>query len=272
MEFRPTQSHANADGFSRLPLEDAQPHRVAQQEATTLNLNQINSLPLSAQELRGATSKEPVLSQVLRYTARGWPSEVPENLKPYHRHKEELSIEAGCLLRGMWVVIPQKLREQVLLELHSSHPGIVRMKGIAQGRVWWPSIDKDIEKTVQNCQGCQSMRAQPPRSPLNPWPYPSGPWECVHVDFAGPFMGSMFMVVVDAYSKWLEVLRMATTTASKTVEVLRDLFGRYGLPHTLVSDNGPQFTAQEFEKSNGIRHQRGAPYHPATNGEAERFV
>jgi len=91
------------------------------------------------------------------------------------------------------------------------------------------------------------MRAQPPHSPVNPWPYPAGPWERIHVDFTGPFMGSMFIVVVDAYSEWLEVICMASTTAGKTVEVLRDLFGWYGLPHTLVSDNGPQFTARAFE-------------------------
>lgn len=68
---------------------------------------------------------------------------------------------------------------------------------------------------------------------------------------------------------------MATTSAGKTVEVLSELFARYGVPQVLVSDNGPQFVAQEFAEfmhANGINHLRGAPYHPATNGEAERFV
>ena len=95
------------------------------------------------------------------------------------------------------------------------------------------------------------------------------------MDFAGPFMGSMFLVVVDAYSKWLEVIPMTTTSAGKTIALLRQLFARYGLPQILVSDNGPQFTTKEFEecmRANGVHHMRGAPYHPATNGEAERFV
>ena len=136
-------------------------------------------------------------------------------------------------------------------------------------------IDQDIERMVDDCQACQEWRRQPPPSPLCTWPWPSGPWERVHVDFAGPFKGSMFLVVVDAYSKWLEVVPMTTTSAGKTIEVLRELFSRYGLPQVLVSDNGPQFTASEFGqfmKVNGIAHRRGAPYHPATNGEAERFV
>jgi len=63
--------------------------------------------------------------------------------------------------------------------------------------------------------------------------------------FSGPFVGHMFVVVYDAYSKWLEGICMTTTTTDKTVEVLSDLFARYGLPQVLVSDNGPQFILTE---------------------------
>ena len=131
---------------------------------------------------------------------------VPSELRPYHQHREELSLEAGCVLRGMRVVVPAKYRRDILQELHVSHPGKVRMKAVARSRVWWPGIDQDIERMVDDCQACQEWRRQPPPSPLCTWPWPSGPWERVHVDFAGPFKGSMFLVVVDAYSKWLEVV------------------------------------------------------------------
>ena len=274
LEFRFTHHHGNADGFSRLPLPRTE-EGLPQENATAWNLHQISTLPLTAGQLRVATSQDVVLSRVLRYTARGWPVKVPSELRPYHQHREELSLEAGCVLRGMRVVVPAKYRRDILHELHVSHPGKVRMKAVARSRVWWPGIDQDIERMVDDCQACQEWRRQPPPSPLCTWPWPSGPWERVHVDFAGPFKGSMFLVVVDAYSKWLEVVPMTTTSAGKTIEVLRELFSRYGLPQVLVSDNGPQFTASEFGqfmKVNGIAHRRGAPYHPATNGEAERFV
>ena len=68
---------------------------------------------------------------------------------------------------------------------------------------------------------------------------------------------------------------MATTNTTRTTQELRKLFNAHGLPEQLVSDNGPQFIANEFRafmKSNGIKHIRSAPYHPATNGLAERFV
>ena len=68
---------------------------------------------------------------------------------------------------------------------------------------------------------------------------------------------------------------MTTTSGTRTIEELRRLFATRGLPEQLVSDNGSQFTADkfgEFLRSNSIKHIRSAPYHPATNGLAERFV
>ena len=76
--------------------------------------------------------------------------------------------------------------------------------------------------------------------------------------------------------KWMEAFPMTSTTANATIEVLRALFARYGLPHELVSsDNGPQFVAGEFKsflKMNCIKHTLCLPYHPSTNGLAERHV
>lgn len=68
---------------------------------------------------------------------------------------------------------------------------------------------------------------------------------------------------------------MNSTTATHTIEVLRAIFSRNGLPTRVVSDNGPQFASKEFAeflKANGVQHTFSAPYHPATNGSAERLV
>ena len=94
------------------------------------------------------------------------------------------------------------------------------------------------------------------------------------VDYA-EFEGNQFLVLVDATTKWPEVFFTKTTTASKTIEILSTVFSRMGLPCQIVSDNGPQFVAAEFAsfcKANGIQHLRGAPYHPQSNGAAERLV
>ena len=112
---------------------------------------------------------------------------------------------------------------------------------------------------------------------ISRWPWPTAPWERVHIDFAGPFMGYMYLVVVDSHFKRVEIMPMKSTTTEKTLEVSRELSAHHGLPKQLISDNGPQFTTKEFEEcmcANGVKHSRirSAPYHPATNGEAERFV
>ncbi|XP_033760674.1 uncharacterized protein K02A2.6-like [Pecten maximus] len=115
----------------------------------------------------------------------------------------------------------------------------------------------------------------PKSAPVHPWEWPSNPWQRIHVDFAGPFMNFMFLIVIDAHSKWPEVFIMRSTTTTLIIELLRNLFARHGIPEQLVSDNGPQFISEEFRqfmKQNGIRHSTSSPYHPRTNGQAERFV
>ena len=118
------------------------------------------------------------------------------------------------------------------------------------------------------------MRSAPPTVQIHPWIFPARPWSRIHVDFAGPISGHMYMVFVDAYSKFPEVVKMTTTTAG-TITALRDIFSRHGLPEILVSDNGSKFTSREFEKfcvNNGIVHRISAAYKPSTNGQAERVV
>ena len=273
IEFRGTREHANADGLSRLPLDNTATDKVDPvfmfQEA------QFDRLPVTSEMIRKETRKDPVLSLVYDYTQRGWPSPSDQQLKAYHQRRNELTVHQGCLLWGMRVIIPQKFREEIKEELHAGHVGMAKMKSLARSYVWWPDLDKHLEQTARECQSCQLIQKDPSLAPLHPWMYPEQPWERLHIDFAGPFMGHMFMIVVDAHSKWPEVVIMDSTTTTKTIDVLRGLFSRYGLPSQIVSDNGPQLVSDDFEqflKRNGVQHIKSAPYHPSTNGLAERFV
>ena len=121
----------------------------------------------------------------------------------------------------------------------------------------------------------RSSRPSPPAAPLHPWEWPAELWSRLHLDFAGPFLKGMFLVLVDAHSKWLEVRPMSSITSSQTIEQLRSIFSVHGLPKKIVTDNGPSFTSGEFKqfmKQNGIIHVTSAPYHPSSNGLAERGV
>ena len=274
IEFRLTGDHGNADGLSRLPISGVKPLDKSS-DPKVFNIAQMEALPVNVRQLRAATGSDPILSKVLRYTKGNWPKQIPRCLQPFFDRRFELTVEEGCLLWGYRVIVPKCLREKLLQELHKDHPGVIRMKSVAQSFIWWPGLDKEIEHLAKACQSCQAVKQAPPVAPLHPWVWPSKPWQRVHLDFAGPFQGSMFLVCVDAYSKWPEVRVMSTTTATATLDVLREWFAVHGIPEQIVTDNGTQFTSEVcevFVKRNGIEHVKSAPYHPTSNGLAERLV
>jgi hypothetical protein len=189
--------------------------------------------------------------------------------------RKELTTQSGCLLCGSQVIVPPAGREIILATLHEGHPGISRMKSKARGFVWWPSLDKDIEDKVKHCEPCQRTRHAPPQVPISSWEWPKHPWKHLHIDYADPFHGNMFLLIIDAHSKWLEVCMVNSATARVTVERLRAVFATHGLPEVIVSDNGAPFISEAFEVfvwRNGIKHMKSPPYHPASNGQVERVV
>ena len=193
------------------------------------------------------------------------------NLAPFHSKRNELSLFDGCILWGSRVVVPKKGQRAVLKELHLGHPGMSRMKALARMFVWWPGLDADIEDLVRCCESCQSVKSMPPLARLQPWSWPTRPWSRLHLDFAGPVEGKMFLVLIDAHSKWIETF----VTSSVVIGELRSTFSRFGLPEMIVTDNGTRFRSEEFEtflEQNGVKHVTSAPYHPASNGLAERAI
>ena len=141
--------------------------------------------------------------------------------------------------------------------------------------VWWPRLDSDVEDRVKSCSDCQGNGPSPPTAPFQPWKWPTRPWARVHLDYASPFLGRMFLIAIDAHSKWMEVDTMSSTTSVATIQSLRNMFARFGLPEQVVTDNGRNFVSEEFKEflqKNRIKHTTSAPYHPSTNGLAERAV
>ena len=102
-------------------------------------------------------------------------------------------------------------------------------------------MDCIIEKLVKSCNTCQVICHFPPTAPFHLWKWPKQPWSRLHADFAGPFQGHMFLLVVDACSKWLDVHVMKSISSSANIEKLRSIFAIQGLPHKPVTDNGPVF-------------------------------
>ena len=272
--FRGTNQHSNADALSRLPLSTT-PTEVPMAPELVLLLDHLANSPVTVNGIRTWTRRDPVLAQVLQFVEQGWPNHCDSTLSAYSSRKTELSVLDGCILWGSRVVVPENGRHVVLQKLHSAHPGMTKMKALARMYVWWPGLETDIEESVRLCNECQLNQSNPPTAPLNPWNWPSRPWARLHIDYAGPFESRYLLILIDAHSKWIEAFPAASPSSSVTIDLLRSVFAQFGLPETIVSDNGSCFVSEEFQqflKSNGVKQVNSAPYHPSSNGLAERAV
>lgn len=275
IQYVKSAKHSNADCLSRLPLRNNMV--VSCDDYNYLKFIQTTCFPISSKSVSSETRKDEILSKVVYYTLYGWPNGEPMSdcLKSYFLKRNELSVEDNCVLWGYRIVIPSSLRKHILDELHCTHLGIVKMKSIARSTFWWPNVDKEIEEVANSCEYCQNERKSPSKHVLCQWNVPNGPWERLHMDFFGPINNKMYLLVIDAYSKFLEIIPMHQITASQVIVQLRKIFARFGLPFSVITDNGPTWTSTDFAtflQLNGIRHSLTAPYHPATNGAAERAV
>lgn len=229
-------------------------------------------------KIKTQTRTDKILSQVIKAINTGeWPTGADKNesLKSYYTRRHEISTEQDCLMWGYRVIMPSKLREALLTELHSTHAGMSCMKAIARSYFWWPGIDNDIEYTARKCENCIQVRPAPPKAVLTPWKWPEQVWTRIHVDFLGPYKNKHFLIVVDATSKWLEVFEVSTSTASVVIVKMQELFARFGVPKSITTDGAKCFTGTEFSTfcvNGNIKHLVGAPFHPETNGAAESGV
>ncbi|UYV77938.1 K02A2.6-like [Cordylochernes scorpioides] len=280
IEYIKSTSNTEADVLSRLPMFTPEPDSKepdSEPVEMVLLMDALDSSPVTSDDIRASLPGDPALRQALDHTLQGWSEETPKEmgLMPYWSRRYELGACEGLLFWGNRVIIPTNLRAKMLDELHNSHQGIVGLKSVARTLFWWPGLDKDIEETVRRCNCCQSHASMPPRTtPVN-WPPTNQPWDRVLIDHLGPFEQNLYLIVVDACTKWIEAIPVPNTSTRETIEQLRCLFARFGIPRTLVSDNGTGFTSEEFRQfmtRNGIRHLRTAPFHPSSNGLAERAV
>ncbi|XP_058826785.1 uncharacterized protein K02A2.6-like [Topomyia yanbarensis] len=191
------------------------------------------------------------------------------NLLPvaYRIISSELCDVGGVLVRGDRIVIPTLLRRRVLDIAHDGHPGMRMMKSYLRSAVWWPKLDSDVETYVKKCRGCTLVTVPDAPEPM------IGSWEDIAVDFLGPLLEDQHLfVVVDSYSRYLEVCEMTRTESKDTIDRLREIFSRYGVPSLIKADNGPQFSSEEFKnfcKEYGIQLVSTIPYWPQMNGQVE---
>ena len=238
-----------ADYISREPSKDLPTQDEQDWEKCIALIFQVTfeTCPISIADIKRETRKDKTLSTVIFYVVHGWPSykDNPEDVKPYVHDKITYTVHDDCLFSSSKVVLPVSLRQRFLEEIHSSHVGAVRMKSLY---VFWPKITQDIDLFVKKCDVCVQFSPVQPELLVQPNVWPSKPWSRLHIDLAGPFHQENLLVLVDHHSKWIDVKILKNTSALVIVNKLKKIFSYFGIPDTLISDNGTQFVSDEYQQ------------------------
>ena len=267
-----------ADTLSRAPTSPAEAARELEEEVEENVEAIVASLPATErrlQEYRDTQSQDETCSQVMRYCATEWPEKqnIAQSILPFWKVRESLTVHNSLLLYNERIVVPQALQGGTMACIHEGHQGIERCRMRAKSSVWWPGMSKALTEMVTNCPVCVKASAVH-KEPLMPTPLPDYPWQVVGSDLFS-LKGDQYLVVVDYFSRFPEVTKLSSTVSASVIAALRHLFARYGLPEVFRSDNGPQYSSEEFAKfmkDYGIRHITSSPHYPQSNGQAERTV
>ena len=227
--------------------------------------------------LQDHTTKDQDLQQVKSFIQSGWPEsskDLSPTITPYFHLRDELTTQEGLVFRGDRVVIPKSLRKQVLNELHAAHQGIVSTSRRARETVYWPHLNQELKDHISRCITCDTFNSKQPKEPLIPHEIPKRAWAKIGCDIF-EFEKKSYLVTVDYYSNFFEVDRLEQLTSLAVIKKLKPHFARFGIPNTLVTDNGPQFISddfRDFSMKHQFEHITTSPYHHQSNGKAESAV
>ena len=279
--YRPGVDNVVADALSCMPIDD---HCDVLDEDVFVSVIS-SDLPISWSDLQSATQSDSVLCLLQNRIINGWPSrcsELETELVPYWNVRHELYLVDNCIARGDdRLLVPAALTNHVIQLGHEGHVGMTKLKQLMYTKYWWPSMDRQIEHFVCQCEACQysDKTVKVEKVPVQKVQQPTGPWKHIGIDVAGPYATAperarFLIVVADYYSHFPEVIAVANVTSSVIIQNLLSLFARNGLCEEITTDNGPQFISAEFTDFlhvRGIRHNRTAVYNPAANGLVECF-
>ncbi|XP_046380438.1 uncharacterized protein K02A2.6-like [Haliotis rufescens] len=209
----------------------------------------------------------------------GWPStfkEIPGPIRPYWCYRDELSVEdAGLILKGERVIIPQEMQHEVLQKIHAGHQGATKCKLRARSCVFWDGINKDIDQAVKSCPTCQSHQDSQAKETLMPHEIPTRPWQIVGTDLFHDD-NNEFLTVADYYSKFPVIRELPKPcTSIAAITATKSIFAEHGVPDKIINDNGRHFDSKDYRKFAEewcFDHTTSSPHYPQSNAFIERSI
>lgn len=252
-------------------------------ENEQLELEQVNAvsyLPISDEriiQLRNETRNDQCLEMLKQFIMQGWPKDkhqVPVEISMYFSMRDELSVHDGIIFRGERIVVPNNLRRETKYSIHSTHLGLAGTLARARECLYWPGMSSELTELVKKCSVCINFQKNNPKETLIPHELPSRPWEKIGMDLL-TFNNTEYLVTVDYYSNFWELDKLKSTRSTAVIQKVKSHFARYGIPNTVISDNGPQFSSVEFShfaRAYDFNHITSSPHYPKSNGKAESAV
>lgn len=240
------------------------------------------SKPIDLDLVANESEKDDEIEVVIEAMLNNWQSSDATRLTPYIQFRDELTLfqfkEKFVLIKGDRTVIPSCLRSEIISQCHENHLGMNKMKAMLRAHVYWPCMHKDIEEFCRNCMFCLMHSTNSDRAPIKKVAYQEQiTWSKIAIDITGPsheLGGLTLLTIIDLYSRYPEMYIIQSGSASCVIEKLCDVFARWGLPQSLVSDNAAIFTSDEFLQFlayHSVQPIKAAVYYPQSNSTVERL-
>jgi transposase InsO family protein len=194
---------------------------------------------------------------------------------------EGVSLLCDVSTGSMRPLVPETDRLMVFRSIHGvAHPGICATCRMISTCFVWPGMHTDVAAWCRDCTACQQAKiTKQPRASVQSIPIPGRRFTHVHVDIVGPLPASAegfmyLLTMVDRTSRWIEAVPLRDISAASCVDAfLFNWVARFGVPETLTSDRGTQFSSASWASlccKLGVKHTMTTSYHPQANGLVER--
>ncbi|KAJ8047788.1 hypothetical protein HOLleu_06882 [Holothuria leucospilota] len=274
IKYVPGQNVPIADCLSRCIATDC---KTTQIPNIDVHVHEITNMkPFVIDRIRAATASDTILQTLKTYIIEFWPSEknqCNEISHAYWQHRHELAIYNGLILKGSRIIIPTSMRPKILSILHQQHQGIEKTRLRARQSVFWPGLNAEIERMIQECVACQTHQKNQSKLPVKPI-HSTRAMETIGVDLF-EYKNKQYLLAVDYFTGFVWADYLPNTRSDTVVVKLDSIFTDFVRPTKLISDNGPQLTSQvmqEFCEKHEVIHETSAPHHQQANGRAERNI